>query len=794
MKIILLAIRTLLRFRLYTFINSIGLALSLGSCILIFRYVHSELQTDHFIEDLDRVCLLAREDEATRQSTLAGLLPSHGYKPNPLENPAVECYATIYQLPKDQITVNDKMYSVRTLATDSNYLKIIPLPILRAATKQLLRKSDEAAITESLAHLLFGAADPIGKTIQTSTGKTVTIAAILGKPDTRFTMPFDLLFSYEIDDYPNLIASRSLARLFPGNKPEQLNRDYKEFRKIYEGASRGRFYFYPLKKLYFDRHIIDFGDDWPKGNLTHLMILSAIALLILLIGLFNFVNIYTVLIMKRAREFGMKKVFGANSRQVALQLYAENQCMILFALLAAYVFVELGGRFASVSMGIEVPADAGFDWGVSLAVWLILPFITSVYPFIRYNYTTPVQSIRTIGKGGVSIAPRNIFLCLQYILTIVLVVVSLFSIRQLHYMLDTDPGFRTDNIITIPPVAAPVGGNMDQWAKYNSNTQMIKQSITAFPLFSAYTFNRPPMQISDYQSAFRLPGGEWKYARIQASTESYFRLLGLRLVDGRIWNDSIDSFQTFNVIINETAQKLFGITTLENTSLIADSHLVVFSGMDRGRTPSYQVIGIVKDFTTGHLSKAIPPLIFYHYTSSPQSGLIAQLVPGKKQEAVQLLKQKYNETFGDTFRYSFLEDQVKSLYDEDKRLVQVASFFAVIAILISSMGLFSLSLFDVQQRFHEISIRKVNGATTTVILRMLLRKYFKLLLIAFLIAAPISYLIITLYIQDFANKASISGWLFAVALLITGGISFVTLIYQTQKAARTNPAEIIRSE
>ena len=150
--------------------------------------------------------------------------------------------------------------------------------------------------------------------------------------------------------------------------------------------------------------------------------------------------------------------------------------------------------------------------------------------------------------------------------------------------------------------------------------------------------------------------------------------------------------------------------------------------------------------------------------------------------------------FGGSFEYSFIEDEHKALYQKDRQLTVVYSVFALIAILISSLGLFSLSLFDVQQRYREIAIRKVNGATTSVVMRMLLIKYYKLLGIAFLIASPIAWLAINRYLEDFAHKAPVSWWIFAVALLITAGISLATLIWQIRKAARTNPAEAIKAE
>ena len=271
-------------------------------------------------------------------------------------------------------------------------------------------------------------------------------------------------------------------------------------------------------------------------------------------------------------------------------------------------------------------------------------------------------------------------------------------------------------------------------------------------------------------------------------------MYGLQLKEGRFWNDSIDNTYGYQFIINETAQKLFGITNIETASLQPESRLWITSRNDMSTNPPYQVIGVVKDFKFTHLSKPNAPLVISNSGSYNSQKLMASIVPGKKQEAIAFLKKLHNDTVGGEFEYSFVEDEVSALYKDDKKAAYIYSLFTVIAILISSLGLFSLSLFDVQQRYREIAIRKVNGATTRIVMQMMLRKYFKLLGLAFVISLPVSLLAIFKYLENFANKAPISWWIFAVALLITAGISLATLIWQIRKAAETDPAKAMKAE
>lgn len=796
MKILLLSIQTLLRFRLYTIINIVGLALSLASGILIFRYIYSEITTDHFIQDIDRVCYMVREDEVTHQTRLEGFLPDFGYDSGLLDDPAIEIRSVLYQRADDQIIVNEKMYNAATLATDTNYLKIINMPLLKSASSQPLHNPDEAFISESLSKLIFGEEDPIGKSIKTSSGKMVTIAGIMGEPKTRFSMPFDLLFSYELTNYSQLITPSVLVRLYKDNSADKINRKYRTFHKYIRSENRVRFNLYPIGDLYFNQDIMTFQKNRLQGNYTQILVLSAIAILILIIGLFNFINIYTVLILKRAREFGMKKVFGANSRQMAIQLYVENFCMTALALFITWIFIELGMVAANALLPIRVFTVLTFDLSVSLGILFLLPLITSVYPFLQYNYSNPVVSLQKISRGGYSTISRNIFLCLQYVFTLLLIIISIYSIRQLNFMLNTDPGYNSENIIRVAPVNTPAGNNMELWSKFNLIKASVEKGMKDNSSFiDHYSFNQGPITQREATSTYaRISNGEWKQVQAEPSTRDYFDMLDIKAIEGRLWNDSIDSELDMSLIINETAKKELGITDITQTTITTNSVLFYSSLMEERPAPRYKVIGVIKDYQNRHLSKSPDPIVFFNLKGWPSFGLLVKYKPDKKQEVIHSLQEIYNKSCGDEFSYTFLEDDIQRLYEADALLVKIASIFALIAILISSLGLFSLSLFDIQQRFHEIAIRKVNGATTLTVIKLLFRKYYKLQGLAFLIAAPLSWLIITLYMEDFVHKATVSWWIFVVAALLTAGISYCTLIWQVYKAARTNPAEIIRSE
>jgi ABC-type antimicrobial peptide transport system permease subunit len=302
---------------------------------------------------------------------------------------------------------------------------------------------------------------------------------------------------------------------------------------------------------------------------------------------------------------------------------------------------------------------------------------------------------------------------------------------------------------------------------------------------------------------FKVQDGEFKALSLASVNANWFRIFGIPLIGGRLWDDETDDFYQYNLIVTESVLKLYGITDFSDALLqserrIWESSLRPKEEMDTN--PPYRIVGVVKDFDYMHLSRKSEPMAFM-YSPKYSSGssiiyrpLTAAIVPERTQEAIAFLKNLHDETVGDDFSYSFVEDEVREMYKEDKRIATVYSIFTFIAIFISALGLLSMSLFDIQQRRKEIAIRKINGATIRDIIGILLKKYFLTLFVSFAIAAPVALYAINLYLENFAHKTPGSWWLYAATITLTAAISLLTLLYQTQKAAYQNPAEVVKNE
>jgi len=804
MKIIRLALRSIIHFKSYTLINILGLALSLACVIIIFRYVYGEFTVDHFNENLDRIYVTIEErQENPGEASFSGV-----YNPNKektfrdiRKHPAVEISSDYIHKMEEVIDVENQKYNATALIADSNFMKIMDYPVIEGVAQ--LTEPKTTLLTEKYAKKIFGAENPIGKTIRHSTGELLTVTGIIGQPASKSIFSFDMVVSYHLSEYWSRM-SETLILLHTQSDYRSVNEDYDTFFEMSVWKISKRNQLYPLRDVYFNKqHIHSHG--YNHGNYTYTIILLIVGFLILLIGIINFVNIYTVVMLRRGREFGMKKVFGADGKQVFLQLIAENLLMVGLAVILSILISQLAHPLLVNYLGLVQIPDAKFDIVLYLGFLILLPLVTSLYPFLRYNYSKPITSLRNIVSIGKHNISRRVFLSFQYILTMIMIILSLFFVKQLHYMLNTDPGYHTEDIIKVQFLNYSSDylvrdSNEEQERKRNEKeniANLIKQKMDASPLFTSWSYGNSPNEYTIGTFKFKRLDGDLKNVNLVGADEVWLKLFGIQLAQGRIWDDNTEDEYAYNIIVSESALKLFDIKDFNTTQLQAERRIWWTSSKpaeEMETNPPYHIVGVIKDFYGGHLSKNPDPVIIYYSRGWREEPLMARIVPGRKQDAIKFLSELYDETMGGEFSYSFVEDEVNQMYSEDKKVAAIYSIFTLIAIIISSLGLFSMSLFDIQQRYREIAVRKVNGATYSVIVRILLEKYFILSGISFLIATPLAWLAINRYLEDFAYKAPISWWLFIIAFIITSIVSLFTLIHQTRKAANTNPAKVLKSE
>ena len=334
----------------------------------------------------------------------------------------------------------------------------------------------------------------------------------------------------------------------------------------------------------------------------------------------------------------------------------------------------------------------------------------------------------------------------------------------------------------------------EMWKQNKKKAAVIVEKLKASPLVEQWDFARSPLELTPFVS-FQKKGEENAYtdAAFGYYSRKFFDMLGIPVKEGRMWIDSLDMAEDYHtqlILINETAQKTYGITDISKESLQNRT----------GPNRNYKIVGVIGDFQVRHLSQKPFPLVCAFeperfYTGRMDGKVYIKFHPANKQQLINYMTEVHREVMGEgEFEYTFLENEIEKLYAEDYRTAFIYSIFALIALLISCLGLYGISLYDVRQRYREIALRKVHGATLRDLLVLLTQKYAYLLIASFVISIPMSYAAIRYYLQDFAYQEPVSWWIFVISAIITTGISYATLIGHTIKAANINPALVMKRE
>ena len=420
MKTIKLALRSILHFRMYSGINILGMALSLACVIVIFRYVYGELTVDQFNEKIDRIYVTMLERGTNvGERHFSGISERYGI--DMFKHSGVENFSHFMWFENDEIDVDNQKYNANILLADSNFLKITDYYVISG-----VHKTDNlhgALVSESFAKRIFGNQDPIGKSFRHSSNEILTISGILGETPTKSSLNFDIVASYQLSEYLSSWPSNmTFVLLHPNVDYTTINKQYEDFFEEPFWKNQIRYQLFPMSKLYLDKSVA--GSAFLRGNYSYIIVLMAVGILILLVGIINYINIYTVVILRRGRELGIKKVFGADGHNILIQLLTENLLITGLTLIAALIFSYAASPLITNVLQLGQISNIRFDIFLSFALLLSLPLITTVFPFFRYHYSTSVNSLRNFDKiqGG---SLRRFFLTFQYVITIVMIIVSL---------------------------------------------------------------------------------------------------------------------------------------------------------------------------------------------------------------------------------------------------------------------------------------------------------------------------------------------------------------------------------
>lgn len=790
------AIRFLLRARSYTVINLIGLSLSLACCIVLLRYIHRELTVDNHANDLSSIIVPLRDIDG---NVYPGENP--GNKDYSVDEKYIEDRCKLVEEENSTIVSDDVSYKTNLMAADTTFFHFFNYRVLEGNLS--LDSPHDVILTEDYAMRLFGKESPVGKNIYFD-GKMLTVSGVIEQPVCKTTFNFDVLVSKKLR--PNWgKLNIELIRVNSGfdirKQNEKSNVYHLQKQNNLSGNMQTRYKYISWKDFYFETSICDkYEKLFRFGNRNYVFVLSGVVFLLFLVGVLNFVNLYSVVMQKRRKIYGVKKVFGLSGRGLFTEMWMENFLLFACAVFLSWCIIETSSGLWQGLFSEKIPVT-GFDWYLSLGLLLLVPLFTAIFFYIRYGYKNPVTSMRLVISENGKIFSRYVFLFLQYSITLFLMILSLYFQRHFDYLINSSHGYDTEEIMVAQLY------NHNRIIDYRSTTaKQLKERFERInnvgkKLDECHIIERwmnsstavwdgsPTPVVNDKDETFELQS---KFVSIE-----FFDFWGLEILDGGL-PDRIDYGGENVIVLNRSAMKLLGYTDLKEafvrstsplTLSFVDNKLIEF-GVDM--TP---VSAVVEDYYMGHLTEGIKPMIFIVGTKDTEGDVLIKVKKDREKEVIDYLRKVEKEIYNsEDFTYKWADDIVAEMYQKDKETAHIYTVFSYIAIVISCLGLLGISLFDIRRRYREIAIRKVNGAKPKDLYILLGKNYMLNLLLAFVVAAPVSWIVIYYYTASFVEKAPVTLGLFVIPLLIVLILSMLTLYYQINKAAHINPAEVMKNE
>ena len=788
------AIKRLSRMPGYTALSAIGLIFSLSGTLIIARYLHQEWSVDSWIPGREQIAFAQieeyeSEEPDVQKGVMAAPKAMKGRQPiNEMEG--VEAATSVWLRSLFSVKLEgEKTFTVCAISADSDFVKVFPLRAVEGTLD--LRVTGNSIISETLAKKMFPGQSAVGQTFMAE-NTLHTVTGIFREPSTKSSLHYEMVTYVEYEGWLNNTLRLTFAKLKEGLTREQFNTRQVKQKGVtafsYGNDNKEVLWNYKLGP--YD-YFLDYTnhENWPSVNKPsskeHLWMLLAVGVLLFFVGIFNFLNLYAVMRHARNHEMTVRRLFGASRLDIFSMLYMENLLISALAMLGVWTVVELTTPHMKDWFNIEQMTMPVFDTVLSLCIVLLLPLVSAA------------GKVKRSGRGS------NLFLFLQYFISISLITVSLYLMRQLRVMMTADPGFNTENVISCLPYTSDMYSHEDM-NKEVTDRQLFRERMRESPFVHDLCEDQNFMTEKDEIQDANGTSMYW-----MKMNEHIQNVLGLEILEGRGLCDSLDNHSnTYHCVINETALKRLGLKNWRTEGISLSYYLHVTSDTDTSKYPTYQVVGIVKDFHPMKQSEPQPPIFFtyeedkygrqhtvYYFGSSEKRTLVS-IEPGHEAEAVTYLKKVEKEVFGkDDLDYHWLSDEVKAMYEEDRRTARIFTTFALLAIGVTCLGVLGLMMFDVRRRYREIALRKVHGARFRDIALLLSRRYLIILGLAAAVSIPVSLIglhqLITRY---YTIHATIAWWIPLVSLVIVFLLSALTLWHQIWRATKIEPSIVMKVE
>lgn len=794
-----IAFRSFIQQKYYSIINTLGLALGTAACILILLFVKDELSYEKSFPGNEKIYRLVEEFPMGNHLSKSATIPFPVKKNLMNDYPEVTNAAIIYrpaswgQTPVLKLD-DEEYFEDNFIFAEHSFLEIYRFPFIKGDPSKALAGPNEIVLTESAAKKYFGDDDPIGKRLNLNSFRDLEVVGVIADLPDNTHLHFSMIASFEtfktffqnqqfFDTQWVWVAAWMYFTVDNEQDAEKIRADLPNFVKrhfpetLTDGGVALRMQQVNDVHLTSDLEL----EFEQNGNIQHVYLFSFIAVLILIIAIINFMNLATARAAKRGKEVGLRKVLGAHKKMLVGQFIGEAIFTSFLALVIATGIITVAlpwfNQLTGKSIEINLLNNTTLLGGLVL-LGLIVGLLAGSYPAFVLSSFQPTEVLK--GKSS-SIGSRNFLrkalVVSQFVISISLIICIGIVYKQLHYIHNKELGFNKDQIVMVD-----FGFNL--FNNYNAfKAELLKNhEVQAVTLLGGSV----PGRAEVIENAFvpsGTPADQQQWFSAMFTSHDFEKVLDVEFIQGHAFQPG-NSIDSTGYIINESAARALGW----DNDVVGRKLDQAFNGVIQG---TGTVIGLVRDFHYQPLYVPIKPLVI----RLGGNVLTIKVRSNDLQQTIASIEKEWAKQFeGNPFRYSFMDENFNTLYKKEDKFSQTIQYFSILAVFIACLGLLGLSSFTTENRRKEIGVRKVNGASTFALVRLLIRDFSSLVLVAFVIAIPVSWYFGNLWLDNFAYKTDIGVFIFVLAGIISLLLAILTVSYHTIRAASENPVHSLRYE
>ncbi len=778
-----IAWRNLFRNIGFSVTNILGLGIGMICTILILLWVQDELAYNKFHAGYNQIYkIMANRDfnnqVFTDENMVLPLAKSIETGSPQVKNAVVTTHRQPYIIAYGDTKLKQMGYTV-----SEHFFDLFSWRFVKGNAATAMNDPSSIILTESAAKALFGTDEPLDKIVRINNDHDAKITAILADPQNNSTLLFDCIvpFNYSNEDVKRSMTQwqnsswNVFVQTFPGANIALLEKNINDIKQQHDPGDKkiSTYFAFPMNKW---RLYGDFKDGKNVGGMIeYVRLFTIIAFIILLIACVNFMNLSTSRSEKRAKEIGVRKTLGSYKRQLILQFFFESMILafiaFVFAIIAVYLLMPSFNILVSKQLSLDLTRP--LFWLGSFLIIILTGILSGSYPALYLSSFNPVKVLKgTFIQGKSAVLPRRVLIVAQFSISILLISATIIVYKQIEHIKNRDMGYDPNNLITLS-VSPDV----------NKNFKIIKQELLKTGMISAVTRTMSP--ITDIWWKSPAPDWEGKPANANiimtgiTTDVDFTKTMGIKILQGKDFSGTPSDSSA--MLLNKAAVEAMGLKNPVGTQ------------MRYGR--AYTVIGVTDNVIMESPFKAVDPMMLYFNPANSNSVSIRVSQSAGLQKALQSIEtifRKYDPSV--PFEFQFVDQEFNKKFVNEELISRIANIFAGLAIFICCMGLAGLASFTIEKRFREIGIRKVLGATVEQLLMLISKEFLRLIIIAFVIAVPLTWLLMNNWLQRYTFRIEINIWIFVAVGIIILLLTLVVVSLNTIKAAIANPVKSLRTE